>query len=114
MPSKELAVDARSLRHPLHLESPPEDKGANSGRAKGAWTRYASPRGKVAPLSGREFWQAQGVEATASHRVTIRYDPRVETDHRVVYRGRHFYVSAPPVDVEERGVFMVLLCTERA
>ena len=113
MATKDLQVDARSLREPLHLERPPEKTHPHSRQRHGAWERYASPRGRVEPLSGREFWQAQEVGATTSHRVTIRYVSGLSSEDRVVFRGRHLHITSI-VNVEERDRFYILLCTEKS
>ena len=42
----------------------------------------------VKPLSGRERWASQRVEATANYRVVTRYSDLVTEVDRVVIRGR--------------------------
>jgi SPP1 family predicted phage head-tail adaptor len=42
----------------------------------------------VKPLSGRERWASQRVEATANYRVVVRYTADLTEADRVLIRGR--------------------------
>lgn len=68
---------------------------------------------KIEPLSGQEFWSAQQVSSTATHRVTIRFQPDLEVtpQHWLAWNEKRLDVeSALPPDA--RREFVILLCFE--
>jgi len=118
MAANDLKIDARELRSLGHLEKPdPETTGQGGGRRR-RWIRYAARvRARVEPLSGREFWQAQEIEAQHTHRVKMRWIPGVTEAHRFVVEGqggdRALNITAV-IDVEDRGRVLLLMCSEEA
>jgi SPP1 family predicted phage head-tail adaptor len=57
----------------------------------------------IEPMSGSEKFYASAQGATASHKVSMRYNEDVVSTSRLVYRGRLYYVVDPPIDVWARG-----------
>lgn len=56
------------------------------------WATYATVWAQVRPLSGRERYHAQQIEAEASYRVTIRYRADVLDSDRIVWRGQNLNI----------------------
>lgn len=86
-------------------------RNAYGEKIAGAPTTFATVRGKVEPLTGRELDRVRQLHATATHRVSTRYLAGVLTTYRVTFRGRTFAIN----DVrnpEERGRELILICTE--
>jgi len=52
----------------------------------------APTRGMVTALSGSERFQSQRTEATASHKIVVRYNAGLTTVDRAVIRGRAYQV----------------------
>lgn len=71
------------LRHVLNLQSKQETQDA-SGHSVQSFQTYATVRGDVRPLRGRELFSAQQVNADLSHRVTIRYHKDVGRKDQIV------------------------------
>ena len=119
MPTSDLKIDPRELRHLGHLEKPdPETTGQGGGRRR-RWIRYASRvRARVEPLAGREFWQAQGIEAQHTHKVKLRGIPGVTESHRFVVASQYGEEMAlnitAVIDVENRGRVLLLMCSGEA
>ena len=111
MALKDLQLDARELREVLYLERPSGTPSPSSGQSRRRWTRYATVRGRVEPLTGREFWQAQEVNSQTTHRVKIRYVPGVTSKDRVIFGARELNITSA-VNVEERGRIIILMCAE--
>lgn len=65
----------------------------------------------IEPLRGRERFDAQQVNPTVSHKVTIRFLSTVEPAMRVLFGTRKLQIDAV-VDPQERGEMMELYCTE--
>jgi SPP1 family predicted phage head-tail adaptor len=92
------------MREPVTFERLTRtDDGA--GGFTNAWTTIsgAPVRGMVKPLSGRERWASQRIEATANYRVVVRYFSGLTEADRVVIRGRPCQVRfVANVDMADR------------
>ena len=65
------------------------------------------------PLGGREFWQAQLAQSTATHRGTMRYDQAVTSDYRLKVVGTSRILNiVSAVQAGARGADLQLVLTE--
>lgn len=97
-------------RRRVSLQAPTASKNSY-GESVNSWSDVAQRWALIEPLTGRELWQAQQVQADVSHKVTVRNFPGIKSDWRVIYKGRVFnvvFVQNP----EERGRIVVLYCQE--
>lgn len=60
---------------------------------------------KVLPLVGRIDDITPERLNTVTHRITIRYRNDVLPDDEVLWRGRRFQLTTPPIDVESRRIW---------
>ena len=75
---------------------------------------YASVPAAVEPLRGREFYAARQFNAEVTHRIILRKESRVvRARDRFVVNGRIFDIDSVR-DLEERGAWLELICTEKA
>lgn len=86
------------------------------GQQVTTWTTVASAWAKIEPLTGREQLAAAELRASVSHKITMRYrsifaNPQTAAQYRLVYGSRYFDITAS-LNPEERGVWIVLDCTE--
>lgn len=81
------------------------------GEAVPSYTTYTTVWASVEPLQGRELEHAQQISAEVSHRVTIRYNRNVTSEHRVVYVERTLEIIAV-INPEEQNEMLILLCKE--
>lgn len=102
------------MRRRASLQSPPQETEAQNqyGEVATAWADVAEVWVQVEPLSGKELWQAQQVQADVTHRVTMRYRPGVRPKWRIVYQGRVFNILYV-LNLEERNRTLQLLCVEQ-
>ena len=100
-----------ALRHPITIEQPQLTRDT-TGEAMETWVDFARVRAAIEPLAGRELFLAQQVNATLSHRVTLRYLAGVLPTMRVRYGTRVLLIAAPPINKNERNRELELLCTE--
>ena len=79
----------RMLREFVRFERPVETTDEYGARLK-TWVSItgAPTRAMVKPMSGRERWASERVEATANYRVVTRYSTAFTERDRVVIRGR--------------------------
>lgn len=104
------ALRAGDLRHRLTLQSR-GDSTDSFGEPVASWPTLATVWGRVEALTGRERVEADGREATVSHRIRLRYRSDLNATKRVVYDGRTFEVTA--VLVDEVNSALELLATEQ-
>ena len=77
------------------------------------WETVATAWAAIEPLKGEEHWQAASVQATTTHRVTMRPPGvAVHPSNRLVFNGRIFEIEAV-LDIEERGRELQLMCVEK-
>jgi len=84
---------AGQLREPVTFERKTRT-GDGSGGFTEAWSTIAGAptRAMVKALSGSERWASQRVEATASHKIVIRYFADLSAADRAVIRGRAYNI----------------------
>lgn len=102
------------LRHELTIEtlSNPSTTLDSRGQPTRTWNRLATVRAMVEPLRGQEALLARQLYATASHKLTFRYQPNVTTQARATHRGRVFNFHDVR-NVEERDRVLEVICTEQ-
>ena len=79
-----------------------------------AWATYMSGWASVEPLQGREYLEAQQVQASADVRVRMRVQPskRPTPGMRAAYDGRIFNIITV-IDTSEAGEELQLMCQEQ-
>lgn len=76
------------------------------------WQPVGTVWAGIEPVSGREVELAKSFSASVSHKVTIRYQPGLDSTVRVNYGGRVFSVDAV-LDEREAHEKLTLYCTEQ-
>lgn len=101
---------AGKLRHRIKIQ---QLTGSDDefGEPLEAYSDWAVVWANVAPLSGREMWQAKQVEATTTHQVEMRYLAGVDAKMRILHGTRVLQIDSV-VNVDERNRRMLLQCTE--
>lgn len=91
--SKCCKYTAGMLREPVSFERKTRiDDGAGGFTETWAAISGAPTRAFVKPMSGREIWASQRVEATASHMIVVRYFADLTEVDRVVIRNREYNI----------------------
>lgn len=107
-------MKAGDLRHRITIQAPPEPEDVsqdNYGQEKPGWSRFAIVNAAIEPLSGREFWNAQQIQATQVTRIRIRYLAGVTERMRVVWGERKFNIQSI-INMDERNIELQLMCVE--
>ena len=98
------------LRHRLVLQSKTYTTNAYGERVVG-WATETTVWGAIEPLSGREYFSQQQVQAEAKVRIVIRYNSSIDTTWRVSHGGLYYDIE----DVQNhdtRGRMITLMCRE--
>jgi head-tail adaptor len=104
------------LRHQINLLQPAAPTTGAYGTqlpAAGAFTTFASGIwASIEPAKPTEFAFAHSYAATTTHKIRIRYLPGVQPTFQVQFGSRVFSLSGPPLNFEERNIYLDLFCTE--
>jgi SPP1 family predicted phage head-tail adaptor len=102
---------SNQFKHPIifqrHLETDNE-----IGDTVKTWVNVKSAWAMIKTVQGREFIQAASVQAERIVRFVIRYFPDITNDMRIVYNGRIFEITAPPINDDELNKTLTILGRE--
>lgn len=99
------------LRHRIEIQAPGTTQN-DYGEILPAWSHFASVWAAIEPISGREYFAAQQMQAEVSHRIRIRYISGVVPTMRILHGLRVFSIESVQ-NRDERDRELVLLCAER-
>ncbi len=105
-------MQAGKLRHRIAIEVPAETQGSD-GSILTTWETFATAWATIEPLIGREYFAQQREQATASHKIRMRYQPGITHKMRVALGTRIFEIESV-LNVGERKREIVLMCSESA
>ena len=103
-------MQAGKLRHRVSLQELARNQSV-TGEMIPSYAPYATVWASVEPLTGRELEFAQQITAETNYRVTIRYNSKVDVEHRVVFGDNTFEVTSV-VNPDERNEQLFLMCKE--
>jgi SPP1 family predicted phage head-tail adaptor len=75
------------------------------------WTTVYETRAGIFPLSGSEFFKADEINASMTHKIHLRYLAGVTPDMRILYNNRVFHITSV-VDFQERHIELQLYAKE--
>lgn len=102
---------AGNLRHYVVIQKniPVKD---DTGALKDAWSTFANAWAAIWPLSGKEVLSGFNIEGQVSHRVRLRYVSGITSSMRILHDGRTLNIVSPPINKDERNIYIELLCEE--
>ena len=103
---------AGRLRHLVTIQQPTEVQDT-TGQAVKSWGTYVQAWASVEPLSGREFLDAQQINAETKVRIRIRSVSGITEKMRVSWDSRVYNINAI-LDIQERDREIHLMCSEGA
>lgn len=84
---------AGQLRHRVEIQKPEEEQSA-SGEMEVTWHTSNWSWADIRPLSGREYFAAEQVNADITHEIIMRHDPTLTVKHRIRHGLRVFELNA--------------------
>jgi len=81
------------------------------GGAEVVWSPLASLWAAIEPVSGREQARYEGIEATLTHKITLRFREDVRPDMRLRLGARIFNIRAARNEGGQ-GRWLICLCEE--
>ena len=104
-------MNAGSLRHRFVIKTAQEIENTFGEIVETPLT-FATVWASIEPLSGRELFQAQQVQAEVTHRVRMRYLAGVTAKMTGLFGTREFQILSV-INPEERNRELVLMCKEQ-
>ena len=103
-------MDATKLRHRVSIQQVTEAKDTYGATTR-TWATIATAWAAIEPIAGREYFYAQQVASSVSHRVTIRHRTGITPKMRIVHDSRTFEIESVR-NLEERDRWLELMCSE--
>lgn len=98
------------LRHRVTIQTYTETQDT-FGEPDKTWSTYATRWARIEPVTGREYYSVKAINATISHKMTIRNTSGLTPKMRIVYGSRTFQIVSV-ANIGERDRFMELMCYE--
>lgn len=79
------------------------------------WTEVKTVRASIRPITGREFFASQEVQADVTHRIMMRFDTALAAmtpKWSILFGTREFDIRQVR-NIDEKGRWFELLCLER-
>ena len=106
-------ITAGQLRHTvvIQAEGPTTDAGGGQTDPWASPATVATVRAKIEPLTGFERLRALQLEASVSHKITIRYRGGLTAKHRLKFGARVMNIRSV-IDIEERHKWLEILAEQ--
>lgn len=103
-------MNAGSLRYSIKIQQKNVTRDS-FGAETIAWTDVATVWAAIEPLQGREFFNAQQVNAEVTTRIRVRYRSGVTPAMRMLLGSRVFDIQSV-INLDERNRELHLMCKE--
>jgi SPP1 family predicted phage head-tail adaptor len=103
-------VKIGKLRHSITIEQVAEAQDSD-GSIIETWSSFAAVQASIGPISGREYFAAQSMQADVTHRISLRFIAGVIPKMRAKYGSRIFDILSV-INVDERNRELQLMCRE--
>src|SRR4051794_26204140 len=88
-----MGIRAGDLRHLVQLQSYTSSTG-DRGQSVKSWSTYATVPAMIEELGGRQLELARQLVATATHRITLRYQSSLTVKDRVVFGSSVYNIGS--------------------
>lgn len=97
-----MGVRAGELRHRVTIQSYNSGgRDADGFETPATWVEHTKLWAKVTPLSSKDLISAKGELSEVTARLKIRYRTDINTDMRVIWKGRTFAIDSEGLDDNE-------------
>lgn len=108
-----MSLAAGKLRHKVDIQRKVQVQDPFTGAVTHTWeTLWSSIPAAVEELTAREFFAAQAVQSKVTAKIMIRYRSTVDSNMRVLHRGRVYTIEGITRDKDSMQEAMFLMCSE--
>lgn len=104
------SMQIAKLRHRIVLQEHISSRDSFGAELK-TWSDKSKVWASIEPLSGKEYFAVQQVNAEVNTKITIRYRTGIKPTMRVLFEGRVFEILSI-LNTEEKNIQLVLMCKE--
>jgi SPP1 family predicted phage head-tail adaptor len=106
-------LKSQDLKQRIAIQHQVSAKDPTTKETKLTWVDFvANLPAAIAPLKGREYFQAKETHAENTIKIRIRYRAGITSDMRVLYGTRILYIQGDPIDPDEQHWELQLMCAE--
>lgn len=105
-----MAIMAGILRHRITIQTPTYGQDASGGVTM-TWSDVKTVWAEITPLQGREYWEAQQVNAEIQGKIRMRYFNGLNPAMRVKFGDRYFHFESV-ISPKEKRELLDLYYTE--
>ena len=106
------AIAAGKLPHRVTVQQLTQTTKESTGDQTETWIPRESVWAAIEPIAGNERFASAQIQGDVTHMITIRPIDDLKSSWRITHEGRTFHIAQPPINIEERGRKMVLMCKE--
>ncbi len=102
---------AGELRHRVTIQKEQGTTRNSKGELVPNWVDIVTVWAAVEPLKGREYFDAEQVQAEVTTRIRMRYHAGVTPEMRIIYGTKEFDILSA-INIEEKDRELHLMCKE--
>lgn len=103
-------MDIGNLRSRVKIQTFEEEQQENTAKTLKTWTTIKTVWANVAPVKGYVTFDTKQIgEGGVTHKIIIRYQPFITTEHWILLESRRYRIRSVR-DIEERKRYLELLC----
>lgn len=99
-------------RHRITFQEKQKTEDDLGQEVEGEWEDVAQEWAMIKTMQGREYFEAAAAQAERTSRFVIHYRPGIHHDMRIIYDGRIFDISQPPINDDEMNVTLTIIAKE--
>lgn len=87
----------------------------NFGELVDSWQTLATRSIGIEPLNGKEYFNSVGENSGVTTRIRMRFDTitaTITSADRINHNGTIYEIVSPPINPNERGAELVLMCEQ--
>lgn len=105
---------AGRLNKRVNIERMTETKN-DFGEFEYSWLSIGVRSASIEPLNGKEYFSSIGENSGVTTRIRVRFDSLTATitnADRISHNGTIYNIVSPPINPQERGAELVLMCEQ--
>jgi len=104
---------ASELRHRIIIQASTKISDG-MGSFTTSWSDVATIWAGIWPLRPKEVIENMRAEGKLTHRIRIRYRKNLTSANRLKFGNRYFNIKGPPINPNERNIYLDIMAEETA
>jgi SPP1 family predicted phage head-tail adaptor len=104
-------INPGEFRHIITFQQQSGNQNSYGESTNEDWVDVLKTRAGIYPISGREFFSAEMVNSEVTHKINMRYVPKISPDMQIKFGERIFRIISV-INFQEKNIEIQLLCKE--